>query len=51
MENLTLGHLCGDLMEEVMDEDGDHISCDFQAVFKKINLERPQRRRKMLKLG
>jgi hypothetical protein len=35
MENLTLGHLCGDLMEEVMDEDGDHITCDFQAVFKK----------------
>lgn len=34
-ENLTLGHLCGDLMEEVMDEEDDQLSCDFQTVFKK----------------
>lgn len=34
-ENLTLGHLGGDLMEEVMDEDDDHLSSDFKTVFKK----------------
>ncbi|ONM26333.1 hypothetical protein ZEAMMB73_Zm00001d007212 [Zea mays] len=33
--NLTLGHLCGDFVEEVMDEDSDHLSCDFHTVFKK----------------
>jgi hypothetical protein len=27
-ENLTLSHLSGDLMEEVMDDDSDHLSCD-----------------------
>lgn len=35
IENLALGHLCGDLMEEVMDEDSDRLSCDFQTVFRK----------------
>jgi hypothetical protein len=35
IENITLGHLCGDLMEEVMNEDSDHLSSDFQTVFKK----------------
>jgi len=35
LENLTLGHFCGDLMEEIMDDDRDHLSCDFQDVFKK----------------
>jgi hypothetical protein len=39
-ENLTLGHLCGDFMEEVMDEDSDHLSCDFQTVFKKNKLRK-----------
>lgn len=34
LENLTLGHLCGDLMEEVMDEDSDHLSCDYVTIFK-----------------
>ena len=35
VNNLTLGHLCGDLMEEVMDDDSDHLSCEFETVFKK----------------
>jgi len=35
LKNLTLGHFCGDLMEETMDDDGDHLSCDFQDVLKK----------------
>jgi hypothetical protein len=34
-DNLALGHLCGDFVEEVMDEDSDHLSCDFHTVFKK----------------
>ncbi|ONM27490.1 hypothetical protein ZEAMMB73_Zm00001d007744 [Zea mays] len=34
-ENLALGHLGGDFLEEVMDEDNDHLSCDFHTAFKK----------------
>lgn len=33
-ENLTLGYLCGDFTKEVLDEDSNHLSCDFQTVFK-----------------
>ena len=31
LENLTLGHFCGDLM----DDDGDHLSCDFSRRLQK----------------
>ena len=36
-ENVTLGHLFGDLMEEIMDDEYDHLSCDFKTIFKKKN--------------
>ena len=45
-ENVTLGHLCGDLMEEIMDDEYDHLSCDFKTIFKKnksLSLTRAKR--------
>lgn len=33
--NITLHNLCGNLVEEVFDDDSYHLSCDFQAVSKK----------------
>jgi hypothetical protein len=36
--NVTLSHLCGDLLEEIADDDSDHLSCDFRTVLKKIRL-------------
>ena len=36
-ENVTFGHLYGDLMEEIMDDEYDHLSCDFRTIFKKKN--------------
>jgi hypothetical protein len=50
LDNITLGHLCGDLMEEVMDEDSDHLSCDFQAVFKKNKSKSSSRNKKIAKI-
>jgi hypothetical protein len=50
LDNITLGHLCGDLMEEVMDEDSDHLSCDFQAVFKKNKSKSSSRKKKLAKI-
>jgi hypothetical protein len=44
-ENHTLGHLCGELVEEVMDEDNDHLSCDFHTVFKKNKSENSSRKK------
>lgn len=41
LENLTLGHFCGDLMEEIMDDDMDHLSCVFQDILKKTKLLPP----------
>lgn len=35
LENDTLGHLCGELLEEFVDMDIDHLSSDFKTVFKK----------------
>lgn len=29
LDNLVLGHLCGGLVEEVMDGENGHLSCDF----------------------
>uniref|UniRef100_A0A0E0B0T5 Uncharacterized protein n=1 Tax=Oryza glumipatula TaxID=40148 RepID=A0A0E0B0T5_9ORYZ len=34
LNNLVLGHLCGDLMDEVMDEETSHLSCDSKKVLK-----------------
>jgi hypothetical protein len=50
LDNITLGHLCGDLMEEVMDEDSDHLSCDFQAVFKKNKSKSSSKKKKIAKI-
>jgi hypothetical protein len=50
LDNITLGHLCGDLMEEVMDEDSDHLSCDFQAVFKKNKSKSSSTKKKIAKI-
>jgi hypothetical protein len=50
LDNITLGHLCGNLMEEVLDEDSDHLSCDFQAVFKKNKSESSSKRKKIAKI-
>ena len=36
--NVTLSHLCGDVLEEIADDDIDHLSCDFRTVVKKIRL-------------
>ena len=36
--NVTLSHLCGDLLEEIADDDSDYLSCDFRTVVKKIRL-------------
>lgn len=35
INNVTIGHLCGDFMEDIMDDDNDHLSCDFKIVFQK----------------
>lgn len=50
LENLTLCHLCGDLMEEVMDYDSDHLSCDFQAIYKKNKSRASFRKKKEAKI-
>jgi hypothetical protein len=50
LDNTTLGHLCGNLMEEVLDEDSDHLSCDLQAVFKKNKLQSSSKRKKISKI-
>jgi hypothetical protein len=50
LDNITLGHLCGDLIEEVMDGDNDHISCDFQAVFKKNKSKSSFKKKKIAKI-
>ena len=45
-ENVTFGHLYGDLMEEIMDDEYDHLSCDFKTIFKKnksLSLTRAKR--------
>lgn len=34
LNNLVLGHLCGDMMDEVMDEETSHLSCDSKKVLK-----------------
>lgn len=50
IENITLGHLCRDLMDEVMDDDNDHLSCEFRTVFKKnksLSSTRSNRRQKV----
>lgn len=49
-ENLAPGHLCGDLMEEVMDEDNDHLSCEFQIVFKKNKATNKKNRAKIIRV-
>uniref|UniRef100_A0A0E0KAJ0 Uncharacterized protein n=1 Tax=Oryza punctata TaxID=4537 RepID=A0A0E0KAJ0_ORYPU len=36
VHNHVLGHLCGSLMEEVMDEDDYYLSCDLEKILKKI---------------
>jgi hypothetical protein len=51
LDNITLSHLCGDLMEEVMDEDSDHLSCEFQAVFKKNKSKSSSKKKKIAKIG
>jgi hypothetical protein len=50
LDNTTLGHLCGNLMDEVLDEDSDHLSCDFQVVFKKNKLQSSSKRKKISKI-
>jgi hypothetical protein len=49
-ENLTLGHLCGEFVEEVMDEDSDHLSCDFHTVFKKNKSKNSSRKKGCAKI-
>jgi hypothetical protein len=48
LDNITLGHLCGDLIEEVMDGDNDHISCDF--LFKKNKSKSSFKKKKIAKI-
>lgn len=45
LDQLTLSHLCGDLMEEVMDVDNGHLSCDFKTVYKKIKSKSSNRKK------
>jgi hypothetical protein len=51
LDSITLNHLCGDLMEEVMDEDSDHLSSEFQAVFKKNKSKSSTKKKKIAKIG
>jgi hypothetical protein len=50
LDNITLGHLCDDLIEEMMDEDSDHLSCEFQAVFKKNKSKSSTKKKKIAKI-
>jgi hypothetical protein len=50
LNNIILGHLCDDLTEEVMDEDSDHLSCEFQAVFKKNKSNSSTKKKKIAKI-
>lgn len=34
-ENITLGHLGSNLLEEILEDDNDHLSCDFRTIFKR----------------
>lgn len=45
LDNLVLGHLCGDLVEEVMDEEKDHLSCGVQKFSNKSNRKNAEIRR------
>lgn len=44
MKNIALGHLCGDLMEEVLDDNSDNLSCDFETFLKKNKAKGKQKR-------
>nr|ABA95978.2 retrotransposon protein, putative, unclassified [Oryza sativa Japonica Group] len=45
LDNLVLGHLCGDLVEEVMDEEKDHLSCGAQKFSNNSNRKNAEIRR------
>lgn len=45
LDNLVLGHLCGDLVEEVMDEEKDHLSCGVQKFSNNSNRKNAEIRR------
>uniref|UniRef100_A0A0E0QP49 Uncharacterized protein n=1 Tax=Oryza rufipogon TaxID=4529 RepID=A0A0E0QP49_ORYRU len=44
---LVLGHLCGDLMDEVMDEETSHLSCDSKTVLKAYKSKSRSKKRRI----
>ena len=35
LDDTNVGYLCGEMLEDFVDDNSDHLSCNFKTVFKK----------------
>ena len=50
LDDTNVGYLCGEMLEDFVDDNSDHLSCDFKTVFKKNkspSMSRPKRKPKV----